>query len=95
VQPGTFIVEPDLAERWETSDDTTYVFYLRKGVRWHHKPPLNGRELNVPVTVRQVPGGVIFWRTSQEDQQQSQETANRLQTAQQRPQARPRGRRRG
>jgi hypothetical protein len=53
------------------------------------------RELNVPVTVRQVPGGVIFWRTSQEDQQQSQETANRLQTAQQRPQARPRGRRRG
>jgi hypothetical protein len=45
VQPGTLIVEPDLAERWETPDDTTYVFYLRKGFRWHHKPPLNGREL--------------------------------------------------
>src|SRR5262245_25384996 len=25
VQPGTFIVEPDLAERWEALDDTTYV----------------------------------------------------------------------
>src|SRR5262249_39258470 len=45
VQPGTFIVEPDLAERWEQPDDTTYVFYLRKGVKWHNKPPLNGREL--------------------------------------------------
>jgi peptide/nickel transport system substrate-binding protein len=45
VQPGTFIVEPDLAERWEEVDDTTYVFHLRKGVKWHDKPPLNGREL--------------------------------------------------
>src|SRR6266700_2050672 len=45
VQPGTFIVEPDLAERWEEVDDTTYVFSLRKGVKWHNKPPVNGREL--------------------------------------------------
>jgi peptide/nickel transport system substrate-binding protein len=45
VRPGTFIVEPDLAERWEALDDTTYVFHLRKGVKWHHKPPVNGREL--------------------------------------------------
>src|SRR5919108_3921428 len=45
VQPGTFAVEPDLAERWEALDDTTYVFHLRQGVRWHNKPPVNGREL--------------------------------------------------
>jgi peptide/nickel transport system substrate-binding protein len=45
VPPGTFIIEPDLAERWEELDDTTYVFHLRKGVKWHHKPPVNGREL--------------------------------------------------
>jgi peptide/nickel transport system substrate-binding protein len=45
VRPGTFVVEPDLAEGWETPDDTTYVFHLRKGVKWHNKPPLNGREL--------------------------------------------------
>jgi len=25
--------------------DRTYVFKLRKGVRWHPKPPVNGREL--------------------------------------------------
>ena len=52
------------------------------------------RDLNVPVTVRRVSGGVIFWRSSDEDIQQAQETASRLQTARQPPpQARPRGRR--
>src|SRR5438093_5083461 len=44
VPPGTFIVEPDLAERWEAPDDTTYIFHLRQGVKWHNKPPVNGRE---------------------------------------------------
>jgi hypothetical protein len=51
------------------------------------------RELDVPVTVRKVPGGVIFWRSSEEDLQQAQETASRLQTGQRRPQTRPTGRR--
>jgi len=51
------------------------------------------RKLNVPITVRRLPGGVIFWRASDEDLQQAQETASRLQTAQRRPQTRPRGRR--
>ncbi len=45
VTPGSFIVEPDLAERWEETDHKTVVFHLRKGVRWHNKPPVNGREL--------------------------------------------------
>jgi peptide/nickel transport system substrate-binding protein len=45
VPPGTFALESDLAERWEQPDDSTYVFHLRKGVRWHNKPPVNGREL--------------------------------------------------
>jgi peptide/nickel transport system substrate-binding protein len=43
--PGTFLIEPDLAESWEAPDDTTYVFHLRHGVHWHNKPPVNGREL--------------------------------------------------
>jgi peptide/nickel transport system substrate-binding protein len=45
ITPGTFTVEPHLAERWEQPDDTTYIFHLRQGVKWHNKPPLNGREL--------------------------------------------------
>jgi peptide/nickel transport system substrate-binding protein len=45
IPPGTFSVEPHLAERWESPDDTTYIFHLRQGVKWHNKPPVNGREL--------------------------------------------------
>src|SRR3989454_3952919 len=45
VRPGTFTIEPHLAERWEQPDDTTYIFHLRQGVTWHNKPPVNGREL--------------------------------------------------
>ncbi len=44
VTPGTFTVEPDLAERWEEPDDTTVVFHLRRGVHWQNRPPVNGRE---------------------------------------------------
>jgi peptide/nickel transport system substrate-binding protein len=45
VQPGTFPLEGDLAESWSQPNETTYVFKLRRGVRWHPKPPVNGREL--------------------------------------------------
>ena len=34
----------DLAESWEVPNDTTYIFHLRKGVKWQNKPPVNGRE---------------------------------------------------
>jgi len=45
IAPGTFPIEGDLAESWTQPNDTTYVFKLRRGVRWHPKPPVNGREL--------------------------------------------------
>lgn len=45
VKPMTYPLEPDLAESWDRPNETTYVFKLRKGVRWHPKPPVNGREL--------------------------------------------------
>ena len=44
VKPMTYPIEPDLAESWTQPDDKTYVFKLKKGVRWHPKPPVNGRE---------------------------------------------------
>jgi peptide/nickel transport system substrate-binding protein len=45
VAPGAFPIEGDLAESWQQVNDTTYVFKLRKGVRFHAKAPVNGREL--------------------------------------------------
>lgn len=36
---------PDLAKSWETPDETTIVFHLQDGVRWHDVPPVNGRDL--------------------------------------------------
>jgi peptide/nickel transport system substrate-binding protein len=36
---------PGLVERWEVSaDGRVYTLYVRKGVRWHNLPPVNGRE---------------------------------------------------
>jgi hypothetical protein len=60
--------------------------------RMKHSLQAIARELNIPITVRGVPGGVIFWRSSEEDLQQVQETVSRLHTGQQRPQTRPKGR---
>lgn len=45
VRTDEYILEPDLAERWEQPNPTTYVFHLRRGVRFHNIPPVNGREL--------------------------------------------------
>ena len=62
IAPGTFPFEGDLAESWSQPDDTTYIFKLRRGVRFHPKPPVNGRELTAEDVVysverfRTVPG---------------------------------------
>src|SRR6201988_1264243 len=45
VIPGTFAIEGDLAESWTQPNEMTYVFKLCSGVRWHPRPPVNGREL--------------------------------------------------
>jgi peptide/nickel transport system substrate-binding protein len=35
-KPGTIDIEPDLAERWETSaDGLQWTFYLRQGIQFH------------------------------------------------------------
>jgi hypothetical protein len=52
------------------------------------------RDENVLVTVRRLRGGVIFWRSTDEDIQQAKEVGARLQTTRQKPKARPRGGRR-
>jgi peptide/nickel transport system substrate-binding protein len=54
VVPGTFPIEGDLAESWAQPNETTYVFKLRKGVKWQAKPPVNGRELTADDVVFSV-----------------------------------------
>jgi peptide/nickel transport system substrate-binding protein len=46
-----YIMEGDLAESWDHSDDgLTYTFKLRPNAVWHNLPPMNGR----PVTAQDV-----------------------------------------
>ena len=54
VTPGIFPIEGDLAESWTQPNETTYVFKLRRGVRWQNKPPVNGRELTADDVVYSV-----------------------------------------
>ena len=44
-KPPLFALKGTLAERWETPDDTTIILHIRKGVHWHDKAPVNGRQL--------------------------------------------------
>ena len=39
------LLRGQLAESWETPDDTTIIVKVRSGVHWHDKAPMNGREL--------------------------------------------------
>lgn len=44
----------DLAEKWETPDPTTFIFNLRKGVKFQNIAPVNGRELTAEDVVYTV-----------------------------------------
>ncbi len=39
------LLSGELAESWETPDPTTIIYHIRKGVKFHNKPPVNGREV--------------------------------------------------
>src|SRR5262249_15553281 len=45
IKSPSYIPTGDLAESWTQADDTTYLFKLRSGVKWHNIAPVNGREL--------------------------------------------------
>ena len=61
---------PDLAERWEISDDClVYTFYLRRDVLWHDEVPFSADDVVFTVKAMQDPGyrGVPYlaelWRS--------------------------------
>lgn len=50
-------VIPDLAERWEISDDClSYTFYLRRDVLWHDGFPFSADDVGFTVQAMQDPG---------------------------------------
>ena len=52
-----WVMKGHLAESWEMPDDTTIIFHTRKGVHWHDKAPMNGREL----TAQDIEYGLQRW----------------------------------
>jgi peptide/nickel transport system substrate-binding protein len=52
-----FELRPGLAERWEVPDPVTYVFHLRRGVRFHDGRPLTARD--VKWTFDSMMGGAV------------------------------------
>ena len=45
-EDGSMIYRPDLAERWEISEDgLTYTFYLRENVKWHDGEPFTSADV--------------------------------------------------
>ena len=52
-----------LAESWEQPDDRTLIVEIKPDIRWHDKPPVNGRELtaeDVAFTYRRIAGLLDF-----------------------------------
>ena len=45
VDPWDWTLDPDIAVKLEQPDKTTYIYKLRQGMKWHDRPPLNGRTL--------------------------------------------------
>ena len=40
-----FNLEPNVAQRWEIPDPQTYIFHLRKGIRFHDGRPLTAKDV--------------------------------------------------
>jgi len=45
LNPRTVALEAELATKWEQPSDTQYVFHLAPSVKFHNRPPANGREM--------------------------------------------------
>ncbi len=55
-------VLPALAERWETPDDNTYIFHLRRGVKWHDGTDFMADDVKYTFDYVLDPKGPAIWR---------------------------------
>ncbi|MBI4308195.1 MAG: hypothetical protein HY684_05250 [Chloroflexi bacterium] len=70
-QPKDGSPAPELVERWDFLNDTTLVLHLRKGVKFHNKPPVNAREFTAQDVVWNLerirrPGASYVWKSNLE-----------------------------
>lgn len=77
-------MEPDLyhalKEKIQSLDNTATRMTLPEGARpttMKHRILRIASELNIPLTIRRVPGGLLFWRSTDEDIQQAREIVQR------------------
>ncbi|MEX1021312.1 MAG: ABC transporter substrate-binding protein [Litorilinea sp.] len=49
------IVQPALAESWETPDETTYIFHLREGVTFHNGDPVTAADVKYSIETQAEP----------------------------------------
>jgi hypothetical protein len=86
-----------LHEKLQSLDNTAARMAIPDGT--HPTTPKNrilrvAAELGIAVTVRKVPGGLLFWKSTAEDRQQATEVSQRLQGARGKGQTRTSRRRR-
>ncbi len=53
---------PALAERWDTPDENTYVFHLRRGVKWHDGSDFTADDVKYTFDIVLDPQGPALWR---------------------------------
>lgn len=49
------IVQPALAESWEAPDDTTWIFHLREGAKFHNGDPVTAEDVKYSIELQKTP----------------------------------------
>lgn len=49
------LVQPALAESWETPDDTTWIFHLREGAVFHNGDPVTAEDVKYSIDLQKTP----------------------------------------